>query len=1162
MSKDNVTRRVSIYVNGKEVENSLKGVDGEIKHVQNSLRKLVEGTEEYDKKKSELTETLGKLQERQKNYREELGLSKKAIEINENSLQGYQNQLKEVQNQMNLLDTTSEDFIKNLNELKKREDELSQKIKQTTLAVKGQEVVFKASENSLQGVEDSLRDVSKQMSVLDLSTKQGKEELKKLKITETELIEKQQQFKSEISQTNVEMKQSGEMAGGLRGSLTGLWDSLLSGDLQGAKEGISSITSGMGGLIKSSLAFIATPIGAAIAGLAGLAAGAKAMFDFNMNAEKGAQLIENLSGKTGQVVEDIRIRIQSLTDTFDVGFNELAGAVDNLVDTGVAKDELEALEKIKNGLLTAPDKNEFISSLENSAVTAKQVGLDLEEVIALKQSIEETGVNPEATFGALQKAGKNLALQTDALRTSLSQAFGSAFTDDILAKVKTGQLSTVQALDLINKKSKEVGLNQTQQAEIGAQLFGKAAQSAGGFATVLNTVSGGLNKQKQELNGNQKALDDLEKANTRLGQAQSDLFRVKGFGEIWTSIKANATDALSSILEWISDVKKDIQPLIDFVGVVFANAWEYLKMTVSSAFDFIGGILKSFSNDISTTFNFIKKIFQGDFSGALDVLKNGFKTLGNIVGDTFGKIQNKIINALKGIVDNVAPFLEAIGFDVDKIKKKLDSFKNKEVELKTIQEEEVRKKASAEELKKQKAAEAIILKEELKKQQAIRDEAAAKEAEKRKQAAEKRKAEQEKEAKEEYDKAKALADAKANLAKVQLDQYINGVRQNLNKEKELTPEILALNEDRLDTIKNAQIEFNNNELARKIADLEAKALLDGTSQEVVNAQKLALQLEYEDKNKQVQLDSQAQIDAEKKLYEEQQKAIKAEQLAIDNELELALAESKYEEDKLKQEQTQKEELARLLALYEGKKLTKTQYDDWVKAVEAKNAEIEKQRELSKLQLQLGTFSQVAGALGEMFGQSKELAIVQATISGAQAALSVWQAPAALPQPFDSIMKGIITAGVVASTIKQIGTIRNQKAPATPKFFYGGSTGSTAALGYDEFGPVTGYVHKNEYVIPEVMTQDPRFANTIGWLEANRQSKLRGYVDGGATSPGAVAQSAAASNETAQMNALLSALLNRLDNPVSPKLVVGYKDVEALNDMSTELTNSKQNGTIG
>lgn len=1035
MSKDNVTRRISIFVNGKEVENSLKGVEGAMAQVRNRMRLLNSDSETYEKDSKELAQTMEQLRQRQSAYRDELGLTNKAME------------------------------------------------------------------------------------------------------------------------------EANEISGGLRGTLSGIWDSLVSGDLEGAKEGISSITSGMGGLVKSSLAFIATPIGAAIAGLAGLAAGAKAMFDFNVNAEKGAQLIENLSGKTGQAVEDIRIRIQSLTDTFGIEFDALAGAVDNLVDTGEAKDELEALDKIKQGLLTAPDKNEFISSLENSAVTAKQVGLDLEEVIALKKSIEETGVNPEATFGALEKAGKNLALQTDNLRNNLSSAFGAAFTDDVLAKVKTGQITTVQALDLINTKSKEVGLNQTQQAELGAQLFGKSAQSAGGFATILDTVSGGLQKQNQELNANQKAVDELEKANLRLGTAQSELFRVKNFGEIWTGIKAKATDFFASTLEWISDTKKDIQPLIDFVGIVFANAWENLKMTVGNAFDFIGGVLKVFSNSISTIFNFIKKVFQGDFSGAIDVLKQGFINLGNIVGDTFGKIQNRIINALKAIVDNVAPFLEAIGMDVDKIQKKLDSFKNKEVELKTNQKSESNAKAAAEEAKKAEAEKTKALKEELAKQQAVRDEAAKAEAQKRKDAIAKQKAEEEKARKEQYDRAKALADAKANLAKVQLEQYISGLRSQIDKEKELTPEVISAETQRLQLIKDAQIKFNNDELARKIADLEAKAVLEKTSVEVLNAQKEALNLEYQIKNQELELSFQQSTDALKKQYEQEQAILKAEQLALDNELALAEAETKAEADKIKQEQDYQAELQRYAKLYADKKITDEEYARFKEAAKQKQDEMDRVRELQQLQGTLGGLNQLANAVGEMFGQSKELAIIQAGINGAMAVTSIL---AQYPK-FDggfAMWAAIAAAGI--TTIAQVGKIASAKPPKKPKFFYGGSTGTNPALGYDEFGPVTGYVHKNEYVIPEVMTQDPRFANTITWLEANRQSKLRGYVEGGATSPGVVGVNpvGTSSNETAMLVNAVNNLNAILSSGIMAKVNFGYKDVEEMEDMKNEITSASQNGTIG
>ena len=1022
MSKDNVTRRVSIFVNGKEVENSLKGVEGAMAQVRNRLRLLNTDSETYDKDSKELAKTMTDLRDRQSQYREELGL------------------------------------------------------------------------------------------------------------------------------TNQTMKQSGEMAGGLRGSLTGLWDSLLSGDLQGAKEGISSITSGMGGLLKSSLAFIATPIGAAIAGLAGLAAGAKALFDYNQGLVKMNTELEAL-GVNASEISKVRDEISATAETFDKDFKEIAVAASSLSKTyGISMSEANKI--ISDGLAEGGAQNtEFLQSLSEYDSFFASAGYSAQQFKDIVNTGYEFGVYTDKLPDALKEADLSLKENTKSTRDALVNAFGASFSDEVLNKVKTGELTTKQALEQIAIKAKESNLSQQQYAQLTADVFKGAGEDAGGAQKIFELLGASATKETEKVG---VAYKDLTSANERLNKAQSELFEIKGFGDIWTGIKAVSIDAFASMLEYISEVKKDIQPLIDFVGIVFANAWEYTKATFSVFFELIKTNFKIIGNVVSTFVNFFKKIFQGDFSGAIDVIKKGFINLSNIIGNTFGKLKNIVLDALLGIVSNISPVLEALGLDVDKLKKSIEGFKSKEVKIKAdVQNQTTNTTSNQTSGTGGGGASADALK--------IQQEANAKAQKSREDAAAKKKAAEEKAAKEEYDKAKELADAKANLAKAQLAQYIDGVRENLNKEKELTPEILALNEDRLDTIKNAQIEFNNNELARKIADIEAKALLDGTSQEVINAQKLALQLEYEDKNKQLQLDFQAQTDAEKKLYEEQQKALKAEQLLLDNELALAEATTKEEADRIKQEQSNASEKARFDKLLADKKITQEEYDRFVAASKAKQAEMDRVRDLQQLQGTLGGLNSIAGAVGELFGQSKELAIVQAGINGAMAITSIL---AQYPK-FDggfAMTAAIVAAGL--TTVAQVAKITSAKPPKSPKFFYGGSTGSTAALGYDEFGPVTGYVHKNEYVIPEVMTQDPRFANTIGWLEANRQSKLRGYVDGGATSPGAVAQSAAASNETAQMNALLSALLNRLDNPVSPKLVVGYKDVEALNDMSTELTNSKQNGTIG
>ncbi|MFV8336418.1 hypothetical protein ACNQF7_10085 [Flavobacterium sp. RSP29] len=1004
-----------------------------------------------------------------------------------------------------------------------------------SIFVNGQEV-----ENSLKKIDGAASHLRNQLRLLDLSTEEGRKKFAELKPEYDKAREAQEQYREELGLTKKAMDDSS-------GSFAKFRDGLLSGDLQSAKEGLSGIKAELTGLVKTSLAFIATPIGAAIAVLAGFAAGAKAIFDFNQQAEKSAVLIENLSGKTGQVVEDIRIKMQALTDTFGLTFDQLAGAVDNLVDTGVAKDELEALERIKNGLLTAPDKNEFIASLESSALTAKQVGLTLEEVIALKKQIEETGVDPEATFGALQKASQKLALQADSLRTSLTNAFGASFTDDVLAKIKTGQLTTVQALDLIGKKSKEVGLNQTEQAKLSTELFGKAGLAAGGFAVVVDTVTGGLKKQKEQLNGNQKAVEDLVAANEKLGTAQSELFRVRDFGELWTKIKTSATDSLTSILNYVLDLKKGIQPLIDIVGVLFVSSWIILKTTVVGVFDVIGGVLKAFSNGLATTFGVIKKILTGDFSGALDVLKNGFINLVNIVGNTFGKLTNTIIDGIKSMVSNVAPFLDALGFDVKAIQKGLDSFKSKEVVLKT-------NKQSGSDGKNPEKENTKATAEELAKQKALRDAARQKEADARKTAADKKKAEQDKADKLELDKALALAKAKGDLAKAELAYFIANNASKIDSTKKLTPELIAEETSRLDAIKDKQLSALAEERLSKVE----KAQADAKSAEELVVLKQIIDYDYETQRQNLELGFQTSTDALKKQYIEEQKVLQAEQLLADNELALAEADTKEQEDAIKRQQDYTKQLAGYKKLFDDKKITEEEYERFKAAAKVKQDDMDRVAQIQKVQGTLGGLNQLAGAVTELFGQSKEMAIVQAGINGAMAVTSIL---AQYPK-FDggfAMTAALAAAGI--STIAQIAKITKAKPAKTPKFFYGGDTGHFPTMGHDEFGPMTGIVHDGEYVIPKAMRQSPRYANTIAWLESERTGKrTRKFAEGGDVSSTTIPDPVMNENNC-EMKSLLLAVLFRLENPIPPKLNFGYQDAKDIQNLNDERNQSTSNGVV-
>jgi hypothetical protein len=284
----------------------------------------------------------------------------------------------------------------------------------------------------------------------------------------------------------------------------------------------------------------------------------------------------------------------------------------------------------------------------------------------------------------------------------------------------------------------------------------------------------------------------------------------------------------------------------------------------------------------------------------------------------------------------------------------------------------------------------------------------------------------------------------------------------------------------------------------------------------------------------------------------------AEKLAAENDVALLEAETKADEDRIKQEQEYQQELARYKKLYADKIITEEEYNRYKAAAKKQQDELDRQRELAQLNTTLGGLNTLAGALGEMFGQSKDLAIAQAGINGA---LAVTKILAETPKGDFGIMTGILIAAAIVTTISQISKIKKEKAPKSPKFFYGGFTGSTPYFGRDEFGPMTGIVHDQEYVIPKAMTQSPRYANTIAWLEAERTGKTpRKFADGGPTSSNMIPDQVIVENDT-EMKDLLTAVLFRLNNPIAPNLVVGYEQAQAIQDLNDERAASDLNGTV-
>lgn len=996
----------------------------------------------------------------------------------------------------------------------------------------------KAVVNSMRGITSEITRTNNEMRNLNRNSATYDADLSRLRGNLSTLRDRQSEFREEIQGTN-------EAAKDATGSFSKLYSGLISGDLATAKEGLMGIRAEMTGLVKTSLAFIATPIGAAIAVLAGFAAGAKAIFEFNQNLEKANNTLRGFNVSADEMSQ-VRSEIEATAETFSKEFTDIASKANSLSKTfGISMSE--ANDVIAKGLANGGAQNgEFLDSLGEYDEFFSKAGYSATEFADVINKGFDLGIYSDKLPDALKEADLSLREQTKAVREALTNAFGASFTDDILARVTTGEITTKTALERIAAKAKESGLTQQQQAQLTADIFRGAGEDAGGALKVLEAV--GVSAQK-EISASTKAQLELLAANEKLNKAQSELFEIEGFGSIWDGIKAKVSDAFASFLTGIAEFKNNIQPLIDLVSVVLVQAWIGLKFVVSNAFDVIGGAVKIVTDNIAFGFNFVKAIITGDFIGAIDLVKNYFVNLGNTVGNIFGNIKNNILNAIQGVVSNVAPLLNALGFDVEAITKKLESLKSKDVVVKTTSQ-------SGTSGNNPEATTTKQTQEELDKQKAIRDVARQKEEAARKAAEAKKQAELDKAAKLEQDRIVAIANAKANLSKAELAFFIANERSKLDATKALTPEIIQEETARLDRIKDRQLTALAEDRLAKVE----KAEREKKSDEELVALKQGIDYDYETNRQALELGFQVSTDALKKQYVDEQKVLKAEQLLADNELALAEAGTKEEADAIKRQQQYDNEKLDYKKLLDDKKITQEEYNRFIIALDKKKEEDTRLAKLNSVTAQLQEMGKLADATVAIFGQNKAAASAMALINGGLAVTEILKTPSTFPEPFASISRAIQIAGAVATSVRAVAQINKAKAPTRAKFFYGGNTGTNAALGYDEYGPMTGIVHKNEYVIPEVMTANPRYANTLAWLEQERTGNVRKFVTGGATSPGTIPSVPVAENN-GEMNALLAALLFRLNNPITPPIVFGYDQAKSVEDLNTERLNSTANGTL-
>ena len=421
----------------------------------------------------------------------------------------------------------------------------------------------------------------------------------------------------------------------------------------GVKGALTAITTGIQGAARAAMAFIATPIGAAIAALAAIGAATKAWFDYNNEIRETNQLLAGITDQTGDTLDNIRRQTAAIEETLGVGAEESAKAAKVLVEQfGISYEE--ALDKMQTGILATNGANdELLASISEYSTFFADAGFSVDEFTSIVNAGFDLGIYTDKLPDALKEADISLREQTKATTEALTNAFGEEFTGDILNQINIGALSTKDALTLISLEAEKVGLTAEQAATLTADVFRGAGEDAGGALKVFEAVAVGVGGASNELDEYGKSLEKEIGRTVEMAEEMDEALMSPNFiafqetlAEIGHAFKMIVVDALSFVMDALRPV-----------GEAFSSLGEALGISGDSA---IG---------LADILGFLTKVALLPLKGALTVVSNVAQFLANAINfakTAFNNVSTAVVNAtnkfpaLKVVVEKISAAFEVV----------------------------------------------------------------------------------------------------------------------------------------------------------------------------------------------------------------------------------------------------------------------------------------------------------------------------------------------------------------------------------------------------------------------------------------------------------------------------------------------------------------------
>lgn len=485
---------------------------------------------------------------------------------------------------------------------------------------------FKKLEEQIKKLDEVTQDYSDAVTELEIAQNNGakntkffSENLKKAEKSLEQATKKSNSLSTSVSKLN----EATEQASQGWSSLTDGFSQLKSGDLVG---GLNSIKDGIGGMTKASLAFIATPIGATIAALAGIAAGAKALWDYNSALSASNKTTEQFTGLTGDSLDVVDAKTKALMDQTGASQEEVLRSVQAMVKQfGISYDE--AFDQISLGYMrSGKSAEDFFDNVAEYSGFFESAGYSAEEMFGIIEAGAENGIYKDKILDSVKEMDIALKEMPKASADALKSAFGTEFANNLSKGINDGTIKSKDAIVMIGEEAKKSGLSIQDQAKLTADVFKSAGEDAGGFADVIETINLGLEKSTAELSAVEKAQQESNNAQAEMNVAFRDLFGMSegGFSKMKSDLMGGVYKGITLVINGVIDCYNWFAELYNksyaFRGVVGS-----IGAVAQGLFNIISANIKNVVNGFKSLGDLIEAVFTGNFSAIPSIISNAFK---------------------------------------------------------------------------------------------------------------------------------------------------------------------------------------------------------------------------------------------------------------------------------------------------------------------------------------------------------------------------------------------------------------------------------------------------------------------------------------------------------------------------------------------------------